>query len=149
MPLKKLSPEEIHRNNTNELIAQIEKKDRRFRFFQTLFMVLTMLALVLVISAQQRTLDGVQSQLAQQKEIAAKADKSSKDQLTTILRRFDCLTVFFSQTNRTNLSIENIDQCTLNREGDVQQFFITKPDRQTDVTDTPQSTVPKAQAPNQ
>ena len=147
--MKKLSPEEIHRNNTNELIAQIEKKDRRFRFFQTLFMVLTMLALVLVISAQQRTLDGVQSQLAQQKEIAAKADKSSKDQLTTILRRFDCLTVFFSQTNRTNLSIENIDQCTLNREGDVQQFFITKPDRQTDVTDTPQSTVPKAQAPNQ
>lgn len=149
MPLKKLSPEEIHRNNTNELIAQIEKKDRRFRFFQTLFMVLTMLALVLVISAQQRTLDGVQSQLAQQKEIAAKADKSSKDQLATILRRFDCLTVFFSQTNRTNLSIEDIDKCTLNREGDLQQFFITTPDGRTDATDTPQSTAPKAQAPNQ
>lgn len=146
MPLKKLSDEEIHRNNTNELIAQIEKKDRRFRFFQTLFMVLTMLALVLVISAQQRTLNGVEDQLAEQKRIAIIADKNSKDQLATILRRFDCLVVYFGQKDRANLTIENIDKCTLNRDGNIQEFFTTSPNGDTPSSGTQQNL---PQAPNQ
>jgi len=146
MPLKKLTPQEVHENNTNELIAQIEKKDRRFRFFQTLFMVMTMVALVLVISAQQRTLDGVRDQLVEQKRIAEVADKNSKDQLATILRRFDCLVVYFGQKNRSTLTIENIDKCTLNRDGNIQEFFTTSPDGDTPTNETQQNL---PQAPNQ
>lgn len=148
MPLKKLTDEQIHVENTNELIAQIEKKDRRFRFFQTLFMVLTMLALVLVISAQQRTLSGVRDQLTEQKRIAEQADDRSQEQQATILRRLDCMTVFFSQTDRTNLTIENIDRCTLNRDGSLQEFFRITPQGDTETTREPQSD-PKLQAPNQ
>lgn len=143
MPLKKLTDEQVHQNNTNELIAQIEKKDRRFRFFQTLFMVLTMLALVLVISAQQRTLDGVRNQLTEQKRIAQTADDRSREQQATILRRLDCMAVFFSQTDRTNLAIDNIDKCTLDRNGSLQQFFKTNPGGDTETTKDPQVTVPK------
>ena len=110
---------------THQLINNIEKKDKRFRFFQTLFMVLTFLALIIVISAQQRTLVGVQTQLTEQDTIATATKEHNDDNQKAILRRLSCMTVFFSQTNRQNLSIQNIDKCTLDRSGDVQQYFKT------------------------
>jgi len=147
-PLKKLKPLEPNAD-TNALIAQIESKDRRFRLAQTIFMVATFFALILIISAQQRTLAGVQNQLDQQKTIAKQSDDRAQDQLQTILRRFDCLTVFFSQKDRTNLTIKSIDQCTLDRGGDIQQFFKTENNGSTTVTPDQQPTDPKVQAPSQ
>lgn len=138
MPLKPLTPEE--KEDTRALLAAIERKDRRFRLFQTLFMVGTFLALIFIISAQQRTLSGVEEQLVQAKNIAAETAKRSKDQQDTILRRLDCMSVFFSQRDRTNLSIENIDKCTLNREGNLQQFFTQTPGEQPQTTKEQQPT---------
>lgn len=132
MPLKKLKPEE--KQSTETLIAAIERKDRRFRLFQTLFMVGTFILLIVIISAQQRTLDGVRDQLTQAKQIAAQTAERSKEQQDTILRRLDCMSVFFSQRDRTNLSIENIDKCTLNRDGDLQQFFTQQPGEEPQTT---------------
>lgn len=125
MPFRKLKPHESE--TTEALIAAIERKDRRFRLFQTLFMVGTFLALIFIISAQQRTLQGVEEQLTQAKGIASETAKRSDDSDKTILRRLDCMSVFFSQRDRTNLSIENIDKCTLNRGGDLQEFFTQTP----------------------
>lgn len=108
---------------THELINNIEKKDKRFRFFQSLFMVLTFLALILIISAQQRTLNGVKTQLAEQETIAEQTNTHNDNNQDTILRRLNCMAVFFNQTNRQDLSIENIDKCTLDRDGNVQHYF--------------------------
>jgi len=99
-------------SSTQELIAAIENKDRRFRFAQTIFMVGTFLALIVVIGAQQKTLNAVQAQLAQAKSTAAAQSKQADEAATRIERRLDCMVVFFSQKDRTALSIADIDKCT-------------------------------------
>lgn len=135
-PLRKLDP--ALAKSTDELIAQIEHKDRRFRLAQTLFMVSTLLALVIVISAQQRTLDSVKDQLVQAKGTAASQAKQSDDQRDKIIRRLDCIVVFFTQPNRTEVTIADIDKCALNRDKNVDQFFqqpeSTPADRPPDLT---------------
>lgn len=132
MPLKQLK---LHEGaSAEELIHAIERKDRRFRLFQTFFMVGTFIALIIIIGAQQRTLDGVQAQLDQAKKVAQEQSTQSDESLKTILRRLDCMPVFFSQRDRTNLSIENIDKCTLNRGGNLEQFFTQQPGEQPETT---------------
>lgn len=124
MPLKRLS----HENATaEELIRAIERKDRRFRLFQTLFMVSTFIALIFIISAQQRTLDGVQQQVAEDQRIAAETRKERTEQLNDITRRLNCMVVFFSTPDRTNLTIENVNNCTLNRDENLNKFFQDEP----------------------
>lgn len=139
MPFKKLKPEESRDATT--LIAAIEHKDRRFRLFQMLFMVGTFVALIIIIGAQQRTLDGVREQLTQAQDVAKAQSKQTNDSQETILRRLDCLAVYFSQRNRTDLTIQDINKCTLERNGTAQQFFTQEPG------ETPKTT-PTEQPPN-
>ena len=110
-------------HNTQRLIKDIERKDRRFRLAQSTFTVIILLVLLGVIFAQYRTLSAVQQQLSQAKEIAAQDDRQSDEQRDKIIRRLDCIVVFFQQPNRTLLTIKDIDACTLNHDGTVQQFF--------------------------
>ncbi len=136
MPLKKLKPEET--SSTSSLIAAIERKDRRFRLFQTIFMVGTFIALIVIIGAQQRTLDGVEEQLSQAKSVAAEQSKRANESDDKIERRLDCMVVFFTQKDRNNLSITDIDKCTLDKDGDLQQFFRTNEQGETETTPTEQ-----------
>jgi len=140
MPLKNLKPEELE--STRTLIAAIERKDRRFRLFQTLFMVGTFLALIIIIGAQQRTLGELQESQKQAEQVAIETAKRSSEQQDTILRRLDCMSVFFNQTNRTNLTIDNIDKCTLSREGNIQEFFRQEPGEAPETTREPQNLTP-------
>lgn len=135
-PLKKL--EKTDSMSTDDLIAQIERKDRRFRLAQTVFMVSTFIALIVVIFIQNQTLHGVQEQLAQAKEVAAKQSKQSDASDAKIIRRLDCMVVFFSQKDRTNLSIANIEDCTLDKDGNIQRFFTTDPGGSTTTTSNEQ-----------
>lgn len=121
MPLKSLTPQE--KEDTTALLAAIERKDRRFRLFQTIFMVGTFLALIIIIGAQQKTLADVQNQQKQAEEIALESAKRSENQQDKIIRRLNCMVVFFSETDRQNLSINDIDRCTLNRDENIDQFF--------------------------
>lgn len=126
MPLKKLNPTE--RQSTDELIHTIERKDRRFRLFQSIFMIGTFVALIFLIGAQQRTLANVQTQVAEQEKTAEAARIQREEQLQKITRRLDCMVVFFSTPNRENLTIENVENCSLNRDEDLNKFFQNKPD---------------------
>lgn len=121
MPLKRLDHSKA--KSTDDLISQIEHKDRVFRLAQTLFMVSTLIALILVISAQQRTLNTVKAQLVEQKATAQAATKQSDEQRDKIIRRLDCIVVFFTQPDRTNVTIADIDKCSLNRDANLDQFF--------------------------
>lgn len=132
--------------STQALITAIESKDRRFRLAQTIFMVGTFIALIVVIGAQQKTLSAVEDQLIQAKNTAAKQSKQSDEASARIERRLDCMVVFFSQKDRTRLSIDNVDKCTLNRDGNLQQFFQQNDNGTTTVK--PQATTqPPATAP--
>lgn len=148
MPLKPLKVEEG--TTTDELISQIERKDRRFRLAQTIFMVSTFIALIIVIFIQNQTLGGVQDQLSQAKRVAAQQNEQADASRDKIIRRLDCMVVFFTQKDRTNLSIQNIDKCTLDRDGDIERFFTTNESGTTTTTTTPQpegQATPKAPAP--
>lgn len=109
--------------STQDLIGVIERKDRRFRIAQAIFMFATLLALVVVIGAQQRTLTAIKDQLDQAKSAQAAATKQSDDQRDKIIRRLDCIVVFFTLPNRANVTIDDIDKCSLNQNKAVQQFF--------------------------
>lgn len=77
MPLKKLSDQ--NGASAEELIRAIEKKDRRFRLFQSLFMIGTFVALIFIISAQQRTLAEVQDQVREDQRIAERTREERTD----------------------------------------------------------------------
>lgn len=148
MPFKKLKPEE--HSDATALIAAIEHKDRRFRLFQMLFMVGTFIALIIIIGAQQRTLDGVRDQLTQAQQVAKSQSKEINDSQEVVLRRLDCLAVYFNQRNRADLTIQDINRCTLERNGTPQQFFIQKPGEQPQTTPTEQpSSLPLSPAKEQ
>lgn len=110
--------------STQELINRIESKDRKFRTAQAIFTLLLFVALVGVIFLQFRTLNNVREQLNTSKATAAETAKQSDLQREKIIRRLDCMVAFFSQKDRTNLSISNIDKCSLDRNGNLNDFFI-------------------------
>ena len=114
--------------STQEIIYNIEKKDKRFRLFQTMFMVGTFVALIFIIGAQQRTLSNVEIQVSQQQETANDASKERTAQLEAITRRLDCMVVFFSTPDREGLTIDNVENCSLNRDPDLNKFFQNEPD---------------------
>lgn len=109
--------------STQQLIERIESKDRKFRTAQGLFTLLLFTALLGVIFLQFRTLSNVQEQLITSKATAAETAKQSDEQRDKIIRRLDCMVAFFSQTDRQNLTIADIEKCSLNRDDNIQQFF--------------------------
>lgn len=107
---------------TQELIGLIERKDRIFRFSQSLFMILVLVALLSVITAQFRTLEAVRTQVDEQSKIVGEIQKNNDEALDKVNRRLNCLAIYFSQKDRTQITIQNIDSCVLNKDGSNQQF---------------------------
>lgn len=120
MPLRNLT--EAERKSTVALLAAIERKDRRFRLFQTAFMICTFLLLIILIFNQSDTLEEIQTQNAVERTADQRQSKESNERQETVIRRLDCLALFFSETNRTGLSIKNIDKCVLDRNGIYEQL---------------------------
>jgi hypothetical protein len=109
--------------STQELINQIESKDRKFRTTQAFFMLMLLATLIAVIFVQFRTLDTVRQQLTSSKATAVEATKQGDEQRKTIIRRLDCMTAFFSQTDRQNLTIKDVDKCSISSDGSPEKFF--------------------------
>jgi hypothetical protein len=114
-----MSTETLHRETREVILKNIEKKDRRFRLFQGAFIVLIFISLVGILLIQQATLNNVKKELAQQQSTVAEVKKSSD----TINRHLDCIIVYFGQKNRSELTIQDINNCTLQNSTGVQQFF--------------------------
>lgn len=122
--------------STQELIQRVEIQNRKFKIAQTVFMTLLLVSLCAVITLQFQTLNNVEKQLAEQTIITEQNDKTTNEQTDKIIRRLDCMVAFFSQTDRVNLTIADIEKCSLNRDGSIQQFSLN-----------PEST-PSAQSPD-
>lgn len=113
---------DLHQS-TQDLIRDIERKDRRFRIAQAVFMTGVMITLIGVIVAQFSILSTVKQQLEDDKVATELAREQRNQQLESIERRLNCMVVFFSTPDRDNLTIENIQNCTLNKDKDLNQFF--------------------------
>lgn len=126
MPFKHLTEDE--KRDTITLLAAIERKDKRFRVAQAVFMIGTFLLLTVVIIAQYNVLNQIKAQNMSAQATADKQSKESNERQEKIIRRLDCVVVFFGQKDRANLSIEDIEKCALNRDGNVDQFFGAPPE---------------------
>lgn len=108
---------------TQELIAQLEAKDRHFRAASVLFGVLLIAAVVTLLFIGLNTLQGVRSQLSEQRklldsqqQILAKIQDSSKQrtaQINDLQNHIDCIVELFRQPNHTNLTITDVQSCQL------------------------------------
>lgn len=91
----------------------------------TLFMVIIILALGLINFIQQQNTNtrnikqvkqiamDVEKLTQQQQEISAKASATRTQQLQTISQELQCIGDFFAQTDRTNLTVTNLNSCTI------------------------------------
>jgi Tfp pilus assembly protein PilN len=134
--------EDLHKS-TQTLISSIEKKDRRFRVFGFLAVAITVLLLAVLLVIGLRNLTRANEQLTKTNALL----EQQKQATDTITRRLDCMTVFFSQKDRTSLSIADIDKCTLDRSGDIQHFFVQPQTGQQSQPQTSNQTSPSQATP--
>ncbi len=106
-----------------ELIHSIEKKDRRFRVAQTVFMIAILIPVA--IGGYFLATNQTKERIAREEQTSQIIDRQSEkiDDLTNRLR---CLAVFFSEPDRANLIITDIDQCFTQRidNGDIRKLDI-------------------------
>lgn len=105
-------------SSTRQLIAKVESKDRKFRMAQAVFMAIIFVILAGVIVVQLRTLNGVQEQLKQQ-EILLNEQKKNTDEIknttANVSKQIDCIAQFFAMRNRTEVTIEDLENCRIVR----------------------------------
>lgn len=112
---------------TQELIAQLEAKDRHFRAASVLFGMLLIAAVVTLLFVGLSTLRGVRSQLTEQKslldsqqQILARIQESNTQrtaQINDLQNHIDCIVELFRQPNHNNLTITDLQSCQLTSTG--------------------------------
>lgn len=108
---------------TQELIAQLEAKDRHFRAASILFGLLLIGAVIALLFVGLSTLQGVRSQLTAQKrlldsqqQILSKIQASSKQsaiQTQDLQNHIDCIVELFQHPNHNSLTIGQLQGCQL------------------------------------
>jgi hypothetical protein len=115
--------------STLELIATIEAKNHKFKIAGFIFAGCLTVGLVVLLVLGLSTLDGVNAQLAQQKQLL----NSQKQILTSIKdgsdqnaghvkdlqNHIDCIVELLRQPNRASLTIKDINSCQFDSNGNV------------------------------
>lgn len=104
-----------------ELIVEIDKRGRKSRVFATAAQALILIGLGFLMTLGIRTYN------------------RQLDTTEEINRHLDCIIVYFGQKNRTELTIDDINKCTISRGNTVQQFFTTNDKGDVKVTTEPQN----------
>lgn len=91
--------------SSDELIENIHRDNRRFKFAQTLFVVLVVIGMFIVVIVFNR---GFQA-----------AQRHSDEQLAKQTAYIQCLAKFFATKDRANLTLDDLDKCNFNRDGEV------------------------------
>jgi TolA-binding protein len=120
---------------TQELVRKIETKDKRFRTAQAIFMSIVLITLIAVVSVQLRTLQGVQQQLQQQKQLLEQQKRTvdeiqqnNEQQLAKVSNQLDCIAQFFAQRDRASAQITDLQQCTIvHADGSIEQPTFPQP----------------------
>lgn len=96
---------------TQQMILEIERKDRRFRIAQTVFMLLVMAAMVGALIFLIQLLDRMEEQLDKQKQTIQSLEQNSKKQT----QHLQCVAEFFTKSGeeREDSRIKTIDDCVL------------------------------------
>lgn len=114
---------------TLQLMATIEAKNHKFKIAGFVFAGCLMAGLVVLLVLGLSTLEGVNTQLTQQKTLLASqkqvldkisgASKQRTAQINDLQNHIDCITELFRQPNRANLTIKDINGCQLDGNGNI------------------------------
>lgn len=128
------------------LLDTVQRKNRYFRIAELTFVVLVAIGIFVIIGTQMITLGRIRDQLDAQTALSAQQQALGAErtrQINTLTRHLDCIVIFFQQTGRQNLTIDDINKCTISGNGTPQQFF----DNDSGVA-APQTTTPSASTPS-
>jgi hypothetical protein len=110
--------------NMHALLRNIERKDRRFRFFQGLFLGAIGLGIVVLLLLQFNYNARFQAQSAERarglKTLTADNKRLGEDnkRLSEQTNRYiQCVARFFATTDRANLVLTNLDKCNFTQNG--------------------------------
>jgi hypothetical protein len=115
--------------STLELIATIEAKNHKFKIAGFVFAGCLTIGLVVLLVLGLSTLDGVNTQLSQQKQLLNSqreiltSIKSGSDQnaghVKDLQNHIDCIVELLRQPNRASLTIKDINGCQFDSNGNV------------------------------
>lgn len=99
-----------------DLIQEIEKKDRRFRLAQFIFNSL----LVIMLGVGSYILyEGNQQEQARRDEATASINQSIENKVQELKDQIDCLGQFFQRPDRQNLVVDSKKKCEISKIADA------------------------------
>lgn len=114
---------------TLELIATVEAKNHRFKIAGSVFAGCIAIGLVILLILGLSTLDGVNTQLAQQKQLLRSQQqvldkinfngKQRTAQINDLQNHIDCIVELFRQPNRQSLTIKDLNSCEFDSNGNI------------------------------
>lgn len=114
---------------TLELVARIEAKNYRFKVAGFVFAGCLMAGLAVLLVLGLSTLNGVNTQLTQQKTLLnsqklvldkiSGASKQRTAQINDLQNHIDCIVELFRQPNRQSLTIKDINGCQFDSNGNI------------------------------
>jgi hypothetical protein len=113
----------LEHKTTRDLISEIERKDRRFKFASVVFGAICTAGMAVLLIVGVYTLAGVNQQLGSQKVLLESQNKilstisaSSKQrtrQINDLQDHINCIVSLFQQPNRSQLTITDLENCQL------------------------------------
>lgn len=100
------------------LIKDIERRDVRFRRSQTIFVVTLIIGLLVLLILMFQALAGISRQLTATEESRQSATAERENQLQVIEDRLNCIVRVFREEDRSDITIEDVDNCTIERDGE-------------------------------
>lgn len=130
-------------SNYSDLVHEIRQKDRRFRFFQGLFVSIILIGLLGIGLLCLKQIAFLNEQAQVRTKNLNLLIEDNKRQTEYI----KCIARFFNERNRTGATITNLDQCTIQKADGT----ISPPDNVPPDTSTVSSTqfIPMAQTESQ
>lgn len=113
-----------------EVLDDLTKKDKRFRVARMFFFVVLAASVIGIVVIQAYTLGTVKEQLRTANATADAAKRTTNQVKTssdTVNRHLDCIVAFFQRPDRASITIEDINKCTLSKQGDITQSFPQPP----------------------
>jgi hypothetical protein len=104
-----------------------------------LFIIAGIAVAVLILSIQANNRAKQEAAAAQERNRVVL--QQIKDATDSVNRHLDCITIFFSRTDRQDLTIKDVDKCVLQRDSNPADTFIPKEitDKQTKDSTAPQT----------
>jgi cell division protein FtsB len=124
-----MANKQLEKMSTLELMATIEAKNHKFKIAGFVFAGCLMAGLIILFILGVNTLQGVDTQLTQQKKLLNSQQqilasiKAGSDQNATHVKdlqdHIDCIVELFRQPNRQNLTIRDLNSCQFDSNGNI------------------------------